>query len=125
MNALLPIQALNSAMDARESEAPQYRLRRLIQNRSRRRGLINHHIGHRDELLGYLSSFPAPREFKSLDEAIVWFRREMKRQRGLAEFGHWAFSNGILAACKERLIIARYFAWVEKAEAAETIREAA
>ena len=125
MNALLPINTIDAAMDAREAEAPKYRLRRLIQNRSRRRALVNHHLDHRTELLSYLSSFPAPREFETVGEAITWFRREMKRQRGLAEFGHWAFSNSILAACKDRLIIARYFALVEKAEAIETIREAA
>jgi len=126
MNALTPLtaqqkalDALNALMDAREAEAPRYRLLRLIQNKARRRGLVNHYLTHRDELLAFLSRRPAPREFETLDEAIGWFRREIKRQRGLAEFGHWAFSNNILAACKDRLIIARYFAWVEKAEASD------
>lgn len=132
MNAIQPLTAqqkalaaLNAMMDAREAEAPRYRLLRLIQNKTRRRGLVNHYLEHRDELLGFLSRRPAPREFETLDEAIGWFRREIKRQRGLAEFGHWAFSNSILAASKDRLIIARYFHLVEQAEAVERLREAA
>lgn len=119
--------ALDAMMDAREAEAPQYRVLRLIQNKARRRGLITHYVEHRDELMPFLSRHPAPREFETVTEAIGWFRKEMNRQRLLGFHGHWAFSNGILAACKDRLIIARYFALVEKAEAAERImaREAA
>lgn len=133
MNSIIPItaeqkalEALNALMDVREAEAPCYRLLRLIQNRSRRRQIVTRYVEHRAELMGFLSKHPAPREFEAIADAIGWFRREIKRQRGLAEHSHWAFSNSVLATCKDRLIVARYFALVEKAEAADRqVRRAA
>lgn len=116
--------AIDTQMAWREA---QYRKARLTQNRARRRTLVNAYLENRDQLLGFLSKHPAPRQFETISEAIGWFRKEMTRQRGLADNGHWAFSNGILAACKDRLIIAHYYALVEKIEAADRImaREAA
>lgn len=127
MNALTAEQRALAKLEATmdEREAGPYRLRFQIRNRSRRRELVNHYLKHRDELLGFLSRHPAPSRFESLSEAIVWFRKEMARQRMLNANGHWAFSNGVLAACKERLVIARYFQLVEQAEAADRMREAA
>ncbi len=127
MNALTAEQRALAKLEAMmdEREAGPYRLRFQIRNRTRRRELVNHYAEHRDELLGFLSRHPAPTRFESLAEAIVWFRKEMASQRAKRAHGHWAFSNGVLAACKDRLIVARYFALLAKAEAAERMREAA
>lgn len=114
------ITQINAMMDWREA---QYRIARISQNRTRRRGIVNHMLDHADELMAYLSKHPSPYEFDDLSEAIGWFRREMKRQRGLAANSHWAFSNSILAACKDRLIVARYFRLLEASEALEAAQE--
>ncbi len=74
---------------------------------------------HRDELLGHLSKWPANRRFQSLGEAINWLRYEIANQRYLAFNGYSAFSNEVLRICRQRLVLARYFAWVEKAEASD------
>jgi hypothetical protein len=116
--------ALNAFMDTREAvDAPRYRRLRIIQGRSRRRAIINANmdLGAYDDLMTHLSSFPAPRRFNDLGDAIGWFRREKARQIGLCQHNHYAFSNNVLREVKDRLVIARFFArfgaalWAEEA----------
>ena len=113
--------AINQINDLWDSG--QYRVARIIKNRARRRGLQNRFLANRDELMGYLAARPAPRDFKDLSDAIMWFRREIRRHRGLAANGHWAFCATILCECRDRLVIARYFRLLEASEALEAAQE--
>lgn len=65
--------------------------------------------GHRDELADHLSSWPAPRPFKTLAEAIDWLRTEITTQRRLGRDGFRAFNLDVLRECRKRLVLARYF----------------
>jgi hypothetical protein len=111
-----PILTALAAIDERgnpdSDENTEYRVRNIVKARTRRREIVNRFM-FRDywQLMAWLSE-PAPRRFLSCDEALTFFRRQRARFWWAKRTGHYSQASraASMSACRDRIVIARYFA---------------
>lgn len=106
-----------STMSA-STDRNELRVLKLIKSRVRHREAVTEYtqrgywplMAYLQEGSSLVGGYSCPGNFLSLDEAVSGLARQVKSQRKRIEINHWSACHVRLAAYRDRLVVARYFA---------------